>query len=159
MLLATLDSGLCACDWCDDPPQSTLAALSNRFHVPFRHDPEALADAAGQLRAYFAGRQQTFRLPCAAHGSPFQQRIWAAIAAISYGQRDTYAAMAAAAGSPRAVRAAGQACGRNPLSIFVPCHRVVGSGGRLTGYGGGLRRKQWLLEHERRYAIVAEQAG
>ena len=159
LLLAALADGLCWCDWSDGPLAPDLAALGERFHTEFRHEPHRIADAAEQLAQYFTGRRQTFRLRYVAQGSPFERRIWDAMTTIPYGKRASYGAMAAGAGSPRAVRAAGRACGANPLSIIVPCHRVVGSDGRLTGYGGGLRRKQWLLEHEQRCAATAERAG
>ncbi len=159
LLLAALPTGLCWCDWADGPEWTALESLDRRHRAQFLHEPRAMRDTAEQLEAYFNGQLQTFRLRCAVEGSPFERRIWDAMAAIPYGRRTTYGAIAAAAGSPRAVRAAGRACGANPLSIILPCHRVVGANGRLTGYAGGLNRKQWLLEHEQRYAAAAERAG
>lgn len=163
LLLAALPAGLCWCDWSDGPLRSALASLGERFCADFRDDSRdeshALADTAEQLEAYFTGQRQTFRLPCVTQGSPFERRVWDAMSAIPYGRRASYGAIAAIAGSPRAVRATGRACGANPLSIIVPCHRVVGADGRLTGYAGGLRRKQWLLDHEQHYAAAAEHAG
>ena len=108
-----------------------------------------LSDAVTQLTGYFAGTRTAFALDCDARGTPFQQAIWRAIAAVPYGRQVTYAALAAAAGVPGAARAAGAATGRNPLSIVVPCHRIVGSSGALTGYAGGLARKEALLALER----------
>lgn len=115
-------------------------------------DLRVLREAERQLRAYFAGALRSFDLPLAARGTPFQQRTWTALRAIPFGERCSYAALAAAIGAPRAVRAVGGANGRNPLSIVVPCHRVIGSDGSLTGYGGGEDRKRWLLAHELRIA-------
>jgi methylated-DNA-[protein]-cysteine S-methyltransferase len=106
------------------------------------------ADCARQLDEYFAGRRQAFALPLAPRGSAFQQRVWREIAAIPYGDTLTYALLALRAGAPGAARAAGAATGRNPLSILVPCHRVMGGSGSLTGYAGGLERKRRLLEIE-----------
>lgn len=106
------------------------------------------AAAARQLGEYFAGRRRTFDLPLRLDGTPFQQRVWAALREIPYGQTRTYGDLARHIGRPAASRAVGLANGRNPIGIIVPCHRVVGSGGSLTGYGGGLARKQALLEHE-----------
>jgi methylated-DNA-[protein]-cysteine S-methyltransferase len=111
-------------------------------------DDGAFAQAIAQLRAYFAGELHTFELPLAPHGTPFQRRVWDALLAIPYGTTTTYGRLAQQLGDPRAVRAVGLANGRNPIPIIIPCHRVIGSGGSLTGYGGGLERKQWLLQRE-----------
>ena len=113
------------------------------------------APCVAQLAEYFAGRRRHFDLATAAVGTPFQQRVWAAIAAIPYGETISYAALAREAGMPTAPRAAGAATGRNPLSILVPCHRVVGSAGALTGYAGGLDRKSRLLALEGALPAVA----
>ncbi|MGE5617209.1 MAG: methylated-DNA--[protein]-cysteine S-methyltransferase, partial [Bacillota bacterium] len=102
-----------------------------------------------QLADYFEGKRRGFEMPAVAKGTPFQQRIWKEIARIPYGETITYAELARRAGAPGSARAAGAATGRNPLSIVVPCHRVVGSGGSLTGYAGGLDRKEKLLTLER----------
>ena len=107
-----------------------------------------LAACEAQLREYLAGRRRAFDLPLAPGGTDFQQRVWREIAAVGFGQTITYAELALRCGSPRAIRAAGAATGRNPLSIVVPCHRVVGSRGSLTGYAGGLDRKARLLALE-----------
>jgi methylated-DNA-[protein]-cysteine S-methyltransferase len=106
------------------------------------------SEAAGQLEAYFAGELECFDLPLAAAGTHFQQTVWAAVGAIPYGETATYAEIAAAIGRPSACRAVGAANGRNPLAIVVPCHRVLGAAGALTGYGGGLDRKRALLDLE-----------
>jgi methylated-DNA-[protein]-cysteine S-methyltransferase len=107
-----------------------------------------LLDAAEQLRAYFAGELREFDLPLAPRGTAFQRRVWAAVAAIPYGNTATYSEIAAAVCSPAACRAVGAANGRNPLPVIVPCHRVIGAAGALTGYGGGLARKRSLLDLE-----------
>jgi methylated-DNA-[protein]-cysteine S-methyltransferase len=111
-------------------------------------DDDALGEAVQQLEAYFAGTRTTFELPLASLGTPFQRRVWQALEAIPYGQTISYAELAARIGQPRAVRAVGRANATNPLAVVVPCHRVVGRSGALTGYGGGLDRKRWLLAHE-----------
>jgi methylated-DNA-[protein]-cysteine S-methyltransferase len=105
-----------------------------------------------QLRAYFAGRLRTFDVPLAGTGSAFQQKVWRGLLEIPFGETESYGQLARRIGSEKASRAVGLANGRNPIGIIVPCHRVVGANGSLTGYGGGLTRKQWLLEHERRFA-------
>ncbi|SHM17132.1 methylated-DNA--[protein]-cysteine S-methyltransferase [Streptomyces yunnanensis] len=110
------------------------------------HDPAAFAGIARQLRAYFDGAQQPFAVECVPRGTDFQQRVWAALEAIPYGTTTTYGAIAAAIGASRgAVRAIGTAIGANPLLVVRPCHRVIGADGSLTGYAGGLARKQLLL--------------
>ncbi|WP_239676482.1 methylated-DNA--[protein]-cysteine S-methyltransferase [Natronosporangium hydrolyticum] len=116
--------------------------------------PEPLLEAAAtQLTEYFTGQRTGFDLPLSAPdgvGSTFERAVWAELARIPYGEQHSYGQVAAALGEPGAARAVGTACNRNPLPIFVPCHRVVGAGGKLVGFGGGLARKRWLLEHEAR---------
>ena len=107
-----------------------------------------LARARRQLEEYFAGTRTTFDLPLAPTGTPFEQRVWEALRAIPYGTTTSYGVLARQLGDPRATRAVGAANGRNPIPIIVPCHRVVGARGELTGFGGGIDRKRWLLEHE-----------
>lgn len=109
-----------------------------------------LVEAARQLRAYFAGELTDFDLPLAPRGTDYQHRVWAALREVPYGRTATYAEIAAALGQPRgASRAVGLANGRNPIPVVVPCHRIVGADGSLTGYAGGLERKQVLLDLER----------
>ena len=109
-------------------------------------------DARGQLDEYFAGRRLAFDLPLAMAGTPFQVRVWRALLEIPYGETMGYGALAARLGRPSAARAVGLANGSNPLAVVVPCHRVIGASGALTGYGGGLDRKRWLLDLEQRRA-------
>lgn len=118
-------------------------------------DAAAFAPVTSQLDAYFAGERRTFDLALDPLGTAWQQRVWDALAEIPYGVTVSYGQLAARLGAPRASRAVGLANGRNPISIVVPCHRVVGADGRLTGYGGGLARKQHLLGIERAAAAVA----
>jgi len=106
------------------------------------------AEAERQLGEYFEGTRTSFDLPTSLHGDAFEQRVWSLIAEIPYGETTTYGEIARALGEPRMAREVGAAVGRNPLSIVVPCHRVVGKDGRLTGYAGGLERKRFLLELE-----------
>ena len=107
-----------------------------------------LAEARRQLEEYFDGSRRAFELPLAPKGTPFQLRCWEALQKIPYGRTATYADIARAAGSPKGFRAAGLANNRNPIAIIIPCHRVVGASGSLTGYAGGIRTKVWLLIHE-----------
>lgn len=108
-----------------------------------------LARAAAQLTEYFAGERRDFDLPLAPSGSAFQIAVWRALARIPFGATTSYGELARSIGRPSASRAVGAANGRNPLSIVLPCHRVIGASGELTGYGGGLPMKRWLLDHER----------
>lgn len=118
------------------------------LEVPFDEEQRFIAQARGQLARYWQGSRSPFAVRLDAQGTPFQQAVWRTLLDIPAGHTSTYAAVAARAGSPRAVRAAGAAIGRNPLSIIVPCHRVLGRDGSLTGYAGGLPRKQALLRLE-----------
>ena len=107
-----------------------------------------LDEAQRQLRAYFAGQRQAFDLSLAPVGTAWQRRVWDELGRIPYGETISYAELARRAENPSAVRAVGAANGRNPISIVIPCHRVIGADGRLTGYSGGLDAKRWLLTHE-----------
>lgn len=120
------------------------------FHAPAT-DAAApvLQTASRQLHEYFAGERRAFDLPLAMNGTPFQQRVWDALLQIPFGETTTYGRLATLLGKPAAMRAVGAANGRNPIAIIVPCHRVIGSNGDLTGFGGGLNTKAWLLSHER----------
>ncbi|MEU8618492.1 methylated-DNA--[protein]-cysteine S-methyltransferase [Streptomyces sp. NPDC048623] len=111
-------------------------------------DPRPFTEAVRQLDAYFAGELTEFDLPLNLTGTPFQLRVWEQLRLIPYGETRTYGELAEALGSPGASRAVGLANGKNPVTIIVPCHRVIGSGGSLTGYGGGLDRKKRLLAFE-----------
>lgn len=125
-----------------------IAALERDGGEPPRRDRAAASEATRQLRAYLVGERTRFDLPLAPRGTAFQQRVWAALRTIPHGRTTSYGAIAAAIGQPSAARAVGLATGRNPLAIVVPCHRVIGAGGALTGYAGGLDRKRWLLALE-----------
>ena len=123
------------------PGRSEPLDEADRASVPFR-------DALAQLEEYFAGERRSFDLTLALDGTPFQQRVWAALRAIPFGSTCSYGELAAQIGRPDRVRAVGAAVGRTPVPIIVPCHRVLGADGSLTGYGGGLQRKQALLDLE-----------
>ena len=136
-----------------------LAALDfeDARHAPaigpaWREDPSAspLRECAAQLAEYFAATRRAFDLPLAPEGTPFQQGAWSALRTIPYGTTVSYGHQAEVMGDRRKARAVGMANGRNPIPIVVPCHRVVGSNGHLTGFAGGLEAKAWLLDHELR---------
>jgi len=118
--------------------------------VDWKKDRSFTQGAREQLLQYFAGERKKFELEISLAGTEFQQRTWRTLANIPYAETWSYAELAKRVNSPKAVRAVGAANGRNPLPIVLPCHRVIGSNGALTGFGGGLPIKQWLLEHERR---------
>lgn len=106
------------------------------------------AETRRQMAAYFAGELTEFDLPLAMRGTEFQQQVWRELQNIPFGVTISYGELANRVGNPNSSRAVGSANGRNPISIIVPCHRVIGSNGKLTGYGGGMERKEWLLAHE-----------
>lgn len=139
---------------CDDEATALRGLfLAEQRHLPDRarfgvRDDSVLPAAQEQLSAYWDGELTEFDVPLTTVGTPFQAAVWAALRQVPYGRTCTYGDLAAAVGRPTAVRAVGAANGRNPVCIVVPCHRVVGAGGVLTGYAGGLERKRFLLELE-----------
>jgi methylated-DNA-[protein]-cysteine S-methyltransferase len=124
-------------------------ALQQYCPAPLVPDADGLADATAQLTEYVGGTRQSFDLPLDLTGTPFQRRVWAALLAIPYGETTTYRDLARELGQPGGAQAVGGAVARNPVSIIVPCHRVLGSDGSLTGYAWGVHVKRWLLDHER----------
>ena len=148
LTLVATDIGLRAVLWPNDEPK--------RVRLPFRiieaSGNAILRRTADQLREYFAGERTAFDLPLDLHGTEFQKLAWRSLASIPYGQTATYGEQAKRIGRPKAVRAIGAANGRNPVSIVLPCHRVVGADGSLTGFAGGLDAKRRLLEMEVQYS-------
>lgn len=126
--------------------QDGLAAVEP--DAAWRRDDGAFADARAQLGEYFAGERTEFDLPLAPDGTEFQRRVWDELRAIAYGETRSYAELARAVGKPGAARAVGSANGRNPITVIVPCHRVIGSSGDLAGFSGGIERKRLLLDLE-----------
>ena len=145
--LTLISDGASLCGVSMDGPQR-LAMTADRMAA----EDDVLAETRRQLTEYFAGTRTTFDVPLAGTGTAFQQTVWAALCGIAFGCTESYGGLASRIGSPTASRAVGMANGRNPIAIIVPCHRVIGANGRLTGYAGGLERKQWLLAHEARIA-------
>ncbi len=147
LTLASDGRALVALEFADPP--ALVARLRARFGdaaVREASDPQGFTARA---RAYFAGDLRALAdVPVDGGGTPFQARVWAALREIPPGETTTYSAIAARIGRPTACRAVGLANGRNPIAVAVPCHRVIGADGSLTGYGGGMERKRWLLEHE-----------
>jgi methylated-DNA-[protein]-cysteine S-methyltransferase len=138
-------------------------SLTSLFMVTQRHGPffseswirddnaKPFAEARRQMEAYFAGELTEFDLPLNMTGTEFQKTVWRELLNIPFGVTISYGELAERVGNPSASRAVGAANGRNPISIIVPCHRVIGSNGKLTGYGGGIERKEWLLAHESKF--------
>jgi len=144
-------------------PVTVVANSQGVEEVAFRESAEQIGGddarrhrdlAILQLEEYFAGQRNHFELPLAAEGTPFQQKVWQALMSIPHGQTCSYQHIANTIGQPKAVRAVGAANGKNPIAIVVPCHRVIGANGRLTGYAGGLNKKQWLLNFENPQATL-----
>lgn len=137
--------------------------MSRQIHAPdttdWREDPDAFGDVVEQIEAYFAGELVEFDVELSLEGTEFQRAVWAGLLDIPYGETWSYGQLADHIGRPTAVRAVGLANGRNPVSIIVPCHRVIGADGSLTGYGGGIERKRALLELERTHRSDPRRAG
>ncbi|PGM55860.1 methylated-DNA--[protein]-cysteine S-methyltransferase [Bacillus sp. AFS053548] len=143
-----------------DTPLGTLRIVGNEKGVAYidfvkeENDeiqkivPPSLKDAGNELVEYFSGSRKEFSIQSIAKGTPFQESVWRELVKIKYGETASYADIATRIGNPKAVRAVANANARNPLSIIVPCHRIIGSNGKLTGYAGGLWRKEWLLNRE-----------
>lgn len=129
-----------------------LIAIAFSDETPCPPETPLLRETVRQLNAYFDGTLRVFSLPIRLTGTAFRRKCWEALCAIPYGETISYGEQARRIGQPSAVRAVGGANHRNPIAIVVPCHRVIGADGTLTGYGGGLDAKAWLLQHERRHA-------
>lgn len=151
MLLGATDEGVCLLEFTDRPMLETqLKRLIRRLDCVYAPGPNDVARRAEEeLERYFAGTLREFTIPLVTPGSEFQQRVWTALRGIPYGGTRSYAEQARVIEAPASVRAVARANGDNRIAIVIPCHRVVGSDGSLTGYGGGLWRKRWLLHHER----------
>ncbi len=151
LVLGADDSGVCLLEFTDRRRIETqLASLRSAFRRPLvEGDHPMLERLRAQLAEYFDGRRRTFDLPLRLAGTPFQERVWNALLTIPYGEVRSYGEIARAIGAPSAVRAVGRANGTNRIAIVVPCHRVIGADGSIVGYGGGMRRKEWLLGLER----------
>ncbi|MDD4807061.1 MAG: methylated-DNA--[protein]-cysteine S-methyltransferase [Oscillospiraceae bacterium] len=141
LLLTANDAGLCGVSLTNILPNGCT-----------QKETPLLQTAAGQIADYFAGRRKMFSLPLSPEGTAFQRDVWEALRKIPYGETRTYGQVAQAVGQPRACRAVGMACHRNPLLIVVPCHRVIGQNGSLTGFGAGLDAKAFLLQMEKKEA-------
>ena len=148
--IAATEDGIC---WVDFADKSTADKRFKSFAKKLKasitqNNNSHINELETQLKEYFEGKRKEFTIKLVIEGTPFQKEVWAALQAIPYGATRSYKEQSTAIGMPKAVRAVANANGRNPISIVVPCHRVIGSNGTLTGYGGGLWRKKFLLELE-----------
>lgn len=161
LVLGASEFGCCLVEFLD---QAGLAEIKTRTERRFQFDlvenrTSLLNDLEEQLRGYFTGMLRSFSIPLDLRGTEFERAVWQQLFEIPYGQTSTYGDIAGELGRPQAFRAVGTANGRNPLAILVPCHRVIGKGGDLCGYGGGIWRKAFLLELERKHASESGGAG
>ena len=152
MLICATDTALCLLEFAGTHRlQKELDDVQHFFSARIVAGENAITQQTErEMQAYFRGQRQAFTVPLVTPGTPFQQQVWQYLSTIAYGQTVSYQTEAQAIGRPNAVRPAATANGANRISIIIPCHRVIGKNGQLTGYGGGLQRKQWLLDHERR---------
>jgi len=153
---------------CVQSPIGTLTIISNGDFITsilFSEDDSAvfpesqdriILECIAQLNEYFQGGRKTFDLPLNPNGTEFQKRVWGKVIAIPFGETASYGSMANSLGDPKLTRAVGLANGANPIPIIIPCHRVIGSNGSLTGYAGGLDRKRWLLNHEQNHYATSK---
>jgi O-6-methylguanine DNA methyltransferase len=159
MLALASEEALCALEFSSGRRLSRLQARLDRWFAPFHIESgsnEVIGRTHRWLDEYFNGNHRDIPTPLDMRGQTFELRVWGALRTIPAGTTSTYGALAKRLGSPGASRAVGLANGANPIAIIVPCHRVIGSNGTLTGYGGGLDKKQWLLNHEQRWAPRAQ---
>ncbi len=152
LILGSMDDALCLCDWRGVKHRTVVENRIRRLlNADFRTGHSAaLEQACAQLDEYFNGHRKAFSVPLRLAGTEFQQRVWRELQLLPYGATATYAELAQRLGNRSAVRAVASANGANALSIFVPCHRIIGAGGALIGYAGGIEAKRYLLELERR---------
>ena len=157
MIAGAVDDGICLLEFSDRRMlnteykdlekylKTTIIEVENRHFITIRKE----------LEEYFEGSRKEFSVPLVTPGSAFQQAVWKELMKIPYGTTRSYNQQSVALGKPESIRAVANANGMNRISIIIPCHRVIGSDGHLTGYGGGLKRKKWLLDHEKKYSGIA----
>lgn len=151
LVAATTDDGLCLLEFIDsrDPLFVVQKTINNPGTVIRQQDHAHLIQTESELAEYFSGKRRMFSVPLAPFGTPFQQQVWQALQQVDYGKTNSYKQQALVLKNLLAIRAVAHANGSNPIAIIIPCHRIVGSNGSLTGYAGGLHRKKWLLDFEK----------
>jgi AraC family transcriptional regulator, regulatory protein of adaptative response / methylated-DNA-[protein]-cysteine methyltransferase len=154
LIAGATDEGVCLLEFNDRRRAATECRdLIKLFNMPMEEGENIhLINLRKQLNEYFSGKLKKFSIPMVTPGTDFQQEVWKELQEIPYGTTRSYREQAYALKKPESVRAVANANGMNRISILIPCHRVIGSNGRLTGYGGGLKRKKWLLDHEKKYS-------
>ena len=157
LIAGSTDEGICLLEFNDRKRAVTESGdLAKLLNQPVEEgENQHLKILRDQLNEYFSGSRKEFTVPLVTPGTDFQQRVWKELLEIPYGTTRSYQEQANALNRPYSVRAVANANGTNRISIVIPCHRVIGSDGRLTGYGGGLKRKQWLLDHEKKHSGIA----
>lgn len=150
LIIGSYKNEICLCDWYERNGRAKVDnRLINAFKASFINEStEIIEKTVIQLKEYFKGEREAFDLPLVVIGTPFQKKIWQTLLNIAYGEKTTYQSIANLSGNPRAVRAVASAIGANALSILIPCHRIIGSDGKLTGYAGGLYAKEYLINLE-----------
>ena len=145
---AHLKTPLGVMEICGTPEGISSVSFTELPEVQIANIPDSLASCVDQLQGYFEGRVKDFSVALDPEGTAFQKRVWSQLMSIDYGETSTYLEQTEVLGDPKAIRAVAGANAKNPIAVIIPCHRVIGSDGKLTGYAGGLWRKKWLLEHE-----------
>jgi AraC family transcriptional regulator, regulatory protein of adaptative response / methylated-DNA-[protein]-cysteine methyltransferase len=154
MIAGAVDEGICLLEYSDRRMLNTEYKVLERYLQTTIEEGENkhFKTLLSQLKEYFDGTRKEFSLPLVIRGTDFQQTVWNELMKIPYGTTRSYQEQSAALGKPESIRAVANANGMNRISIVIPCHRIIGSNGNLTGYGGGLKRKKWLLDHEKKYS-------
>jgi AraC family transcriptional regulator, regulatory protein of adaptative response / methylated-DNA-[protein]-cysteine methyltransferase len=157
MIAGAVDEGICLLEFSDRRMLNTEYKDLERYLKTkvIEGENTHFATIRKQLTEYFEGSRKEFSVPLVTPGTPFQQAVWKELMNIPYGTTRSYHQQSVALGNPGSIRAVAHANGMNRISIIIPCHRVIGSDGNLTGYGGGLKRKRWLLDHEKKYSGIA----
>ena len=145
---AHLKTPLGVMEICGTPEGISSVSFTELPEVQITNVPDSLASCVDQLHGYFEGRVRDFSVALDPEGTAFQKKVWSQLMSIDYGETSTYLEQTEVLGDPKAIRAVAGANAKNPIAVIIPCHRVIGSDGKLTGYAGGLWRKKWLLEHE-----------
>ena len=157
MIIGSVDEGICMCEFSDKNTLETELNDLKRYlkQEIIERENDHTINLRFQIDEYFAGIRKSFDIPLVMYGTEFQKKVWNELLNIPYGTTISYRQQAIALNNPLSIRAVAKANGMNRIAIIIPCHRVIGSNGSLTGYAGGLHRKKWLLEHEKKYSGIS----